>query len=239
MSKDRIVSAIFEQADLKSKKQAGLAYEALISSVQEALSEGETVNLTTFGSFSITVRKARTGVNPKTGEQIDIPETKAVQFTPGKALKNMDDAPTGSEKAAEAPKAAAPAETAKEEAEAKSKQKPKEKSKAEITEEITEEAADQSGLLSIKGFMKSMEHTVKDLSWPKITSEVKREIEDIEAKGKISKAVSKVTGTVDEAAGKLKNVGGNGGEALKEIGGGFGRAFKEIKTSVKNAVKKF
>lgn len=221
MSKDRIVSAIFEKAELKTKKQAGAAYEAVIAAVQEALAEEENVNLTNFGSFSVSLRKARTGVNPKTGEQINIPETKAVKFTPGKALKNPGGAPE-SEKA-DTKKAAGAAKKTK--AETK-KDKPQ------------KETVDHGGLLSVKGFFRSMEHTVKDINWPKISSEVKREIEDIEAKGKISKAVHKVSETVDEASGKLKNVGANGGDALKELGGGFERAFKEIKSSFKSALDK-
>ena len=52
-----------------------------------ALAAGDQVRLNGFGTFRVKGRKARTGVNPKTGAAIEIPASKAVKFKPATALK--------------------------------------------------------------------------------------------------------------------------------------------------------
>ncbi len=70
-----------------SKKCAGDSLNALLEDMKKALKGGKDVVLTGYGTFSVTKRKARTGRNPQTGEEIKIPARKAVKFKPGKALK--------------------------------------------------------------------------------------------------------------------------------------------------------
>ena len=61
--------------------------DLLQSCMIEALANGEEIFLSGFGTFNVSVREARVGRNPKTGEKIDIPETKIVTFKPAKSLK--------------------------------------------------------------------------------------------------------------------------------------------------------
>ncbi len=64
------------------------AIRAVFSSVTEALKGGETVSVVGFGAFSVGDRPARTGRNPRTGEEIKIPASKVVKFKAGKGLKD-------------------------------------------------------------------------------------------------------------------------------------------------------
>lgn len=71
-----------------SKTVAKRCLEGMEEAIIETLSAGEKVQLTGFGSFRVTSRKARTGRNPKTGVMIKIPAHKAPLFSAGKSLKN-------------------------------------------------------------------------------------------------------------------------------------------------------
>jgi DNA-binding protein HU-beta len=70
-----------------TKKQAGDALDALLEAITEALKRGDSVLLTGFGKFEVRTRAARTGINPKTLEKIQLPETKVPAFKAGKGLK--------------------------------------------------------------------------------------------------------------------------------------------------------
>lgn len=69
------------------KKQSLEWLEAFIDEITKALKKGDKVNITGFGIFKIANRKAREGINPKTGEKIHIAASKKPRFTPGKVLK--------------------------------------------------------------------------------------------------------------------------------------------------------
>jgi DNA-binding protein HU-beta len=73
--------------DVVSPAQAEAAYEGLFTTPAKALKQGDAVSVAGFGSFKVVERKARTGRNPRTGEELAIPASKAVKFTPAKALK--------------------------------------------------------------------------------------------------------------------------------------------------------
>ncbi|MDV7104013.1 HU family DNA-binding protein [Vibrio sp. TH_r3] len=87
MNKTQLVEKIAENADL-SKASAGRALDAVIEAVTETLKAEEQVALVGFGTFSVRTRAARTGRNPKTGEEIQIAEAKVPAFKAGKALKD-------------------------------------------------------------------------------------------------------------------------------------------------------
>ncbi len=87
MTKDELVEKIAADAGI-SKKEAGEALKAFTSSVSGALSKGDSVTLTGFGSFSVSQRAARTGRNPATGATMQIPASKGAKFKPGKTLKD-------------------------------------------------------------------------------------------------------------------------------------------------------
>ncbi len=87
MNKTQLVEKIAENADL-SKASAGRALDAFIEAVGETLKADDQVALVGFGTFSVRTRAARTGRNPKTGEEIQIAEAKVPAFKAGKALKD-------------------------------------------------------------------------------------------------------------------------------------------------------
>jgi len=88
MNKADLVEKIFsEQGPKVSKAQAARALESVISGITGALTRGERVTISGFGTFSASKRKSRVGRNPQTGEPINIPARTVARFTPGKELK--------------------------------------------------------------------------------------------------------------------------------------------------------
>ncbi len=87
MNKSELVDAIAQKGGL-TKVDAAKALDATIESISEALKAGDTVTLVGFGSFSVKERAARTGRNPKTGEELKIPASKVPSFKAGKGLKD-------------------------------------------------------------------------------------------------------------------------------------------------------
>ncbi len=71
-----------------SKVDGGKAVEAFIEVVKKALKKGDSVALVGFGTFVVRKRAARTGRNPRTGQQIKIKASKNPSFKAGKALKD-------------------------------------------------------------------------------------------------------------------------------------------------------
>lgn len=71
-----------------TKKMAEDAVEAVFESIIKSLSKGEEVNIAGFGAFVTKKRDARMGVNPRTGEKIQIKATITPKFRAGKALKD-------------------------------------------------------------------------------------------------------------------------------------------------------
>jgi DNA-binding protein HU-beta len=87
MNKGDFVSAVADSAEL-SKADAGRAVEAVIEVITKALKKGDSVALVGFGTFLARKRAARTGRNPRTGQQIKIKASKNPSFKAGKALKD-------------------------------------------------------------------------------------------------------------------------------------------------------
>lgn len=87
MTKAELVTNIAQQAGI-SKKAAGMALDAIVVAIQDVLKKSERIRIADLGSFSVVQRKARQGVNPRTGKPIKIPSTKAPKFTAAKALKD-------------------------------------------------------------------------------------------------------------------------------------------------------
>ncbi|AQL56148.1 HU family DNA-binding protein [Abyssicoccus albus] len=86
MNKTELISAVAEKTEL-SKKDAGVAVDAVFESIQDSLSKGEKVSLIGFGNFEVRERAARKGRNPQTGKEIEIAASKVPAFKAGKALK--------------------------------------------------------------------------------------------------------------------------------------------------------
>jgi len=87
LNKTELISSVAEKTEL-TKKDAEKAVNAIFSSIEEALSKGDKVQLVGFGTFEVRERAARTGRNPQTGAEIKIAAAKVPAFKAGKALKD-------------------------------------------------------------------------------------------------------------------------------------------------------
>lgn len=87
MNKAELVANVAEKSGL-TKKDAEKAVNAIFASIEQALVEGDKVQMIGFGTFEVKARPARKGRNPQTGKEIDIPASKNPTFKAGKALKD-------------------------------------------------------------------------------------------------------------------------------------------------------
>jgi DNA-binding protein HU-beta len=87
MTKNEFVDQVADRSGL-GKGEASKAVDAVLESLQEVLSRGGEVNFTGFGKFSVADRSARQGVNPQTGEKIQIAASRVPRFSAGSALKS-------------------------------------------------------------------------------------------------------------------------------------------------------
>jgi len=86
MNKAELIEEVRTETGL-TKKTSREAVDAIISAITDSLAREEKVILVGFGSFLITERKARKGVNPQTRRTIQIPAKKAPKFKPGKNFR--------------------------------------------------------------------------------------------------------------------------------------------------------
>ncbi|MCF8010109.1 MAG: HU family DNA-binding protein [Clostridiales bacterium] len=86
MNKAELIASVAEKTEL-TKKNAEKAVAAVLDSIEDALTEGDKVQLVGFGTFEIRERAARKGRNPQTGEEIEIAASKVPVFKAGKALR--------------------------------------------------------------------------------------------------------------------------------------------------------
>ena len=84
---NKLVVSIAEKAAI-SKKDAEKALSAFLDTVVDELKKGEKVQLVGFGTFEVRERAARTGINPRTKQTIEIAASKNPVFKAGKALKD-------------------------------------------------------------------------------------------------------------------------------------------------------
>ena len=86
MTKAEFVDQVADESDL-SKTDAASAVDAVLKVIEETLQRGGDINFTGFGKFSVADRGARQGVNPQTGERIQIQASRVPRFSAGSALK--------------------------------------------------------------------------------------------------------------------------------------------------------
>lgn len=86
VNKDMLVHAIVAQTDL-TKKDVEAVIEAAVDTITKELRSGNKVTLTGFGTFKVSKRAAREGINPQTKAKITIPAMTVPKFTAGKTLK--------------------------------------------------------------------------------------------------------------------------------------------------------
>ncbi len=87
MNKMDLIAAVADETELPKAKAAEVV-DAVLTAIEGALKKKEEVRLVGFGNFAIATRKASTGRNPRTGEEIQIEESTTVRFKPGKSLKD-------------------------------------------------------------------------------------------------------------------------------------------------------
>ncbi|MDD6847739.1 MAG: HU family DNA-binding protein [Oscillospiraceae bacterium] len=87
MNKTELIAAVAEKSGL-SKKDAEKALSATIETIIDAVKADDKVQLVGFGTFEQRQRNARTGINPRTGENIEIAASKVPAFKAGAAFKN-------------------------------------------------------------------------------------------------------------------------------------------------------
>ena len=88
MNKGELMKAAAHKADF-SVKDISIAYDALLDSITEALKNGEKVQLVGLGTIEVKEVAAKTGVNPKTQEAVEIPACKKPVMKFGKAYKEL------------------------------------------------------------------------------------------------------------------------------------------------------
>jgi len=87
VTKGEFVDQVANSSGL-GKSEAGKAVDAVLTTIEETLSRGGEVSFTGFGKFSVADRGARQGVNPQTGQRIQIAATRVPRFSAGSALKS-------------------------------------------------------------------------------------------------------------------------------------------------------
>jgi DNA-binding protein HU-beta len=86
VTKSEFIDKVASKSGL-SKKDAASAVDAVLDSIQETLQGGGDVAFTGFGKFHVTRRAARQGVNPRTGERVQIQAANVPKFSAGSQLK--------------------------------------------------------------------------------------------------------------------------------------------------------
>ena len=87
MKKSELVAQLADQNDL-SRRQAEKVVDDFLDLIKDELAKGEKVVLSGFGTFEVRTRVARSGRNPRTGEEIKVPAQKTPAFKVGKLLKD-------------------------------------------------------------------------------------------------------------------------------------------------------
>ncbi len=88
MNKGELVAKIADDLG-QSQKQVDEVVTALLEEIKNQVAKGEKVTLTGFGTYSKKDRKGRTGRNPRTGEEIQIPASSVPAFSAGKQFKDF------------------------------------------------------------------------------------------------------------------------------------------------------
>src|SRR5215208_6559077 len=87
VTKSEFVDTVADRVEGMSRKQAADVVDAVLETISDTLKRGSDVTFSGFGKFHVAERGAREGVNPRTGERMQIPASKVPRFTPGSGLK--------------------------------------------------------------------------------------------------------------------------------------------------------
>lgn len=88
MNKQEFIKAFAEKANF-TQKDAGIAFDAMASTIIDALKKGEKIQIAGFGSYAVKTRPAREGINPATKQKVKIPAQKVPSFKFGNSFKGL------------------------------------------------------------------------------------------------------------------------------------------------------
>jgi integration host factor subunit alpha len=88
ITRAQLGEAVYQEVGLSRNESAELL-ESVLDYVSEALAKGESVKISSFGSFSVRQKGQRIGRNPKTGEEVPIMPRKVLVFRPSQVLKSQ------------------------------------------------------------------------------------------------------------------------------------------------------
>jgi len=92
VTKSELIEVLARQQPNLALKDVESAVKCIIEKMNQALSSGERIEIRGFGSFSLHLRPARLGRNPKTGESVALSKKYVPHFKPGKELRDRVDA---------------------------------------------------------------------------------------------------------------------------------------------------
>jgi DNA-binding protein HU-beta len=87
MNKSELINEVARATGL-SRREAEVGVQTMLDMIAKEISKGGKVTLTGFGTFDVGSRKARAGVNPRTGDPINIAASKMPRFKPSRNLRN-------------------------------------------------------------------------------------------------------------------------------------------------------
>lgn len=87
MKKQDLVEVVMKAGEIEVKKRAAEVIDAIFDTITKTMAKGEEVAIAGFGTFKVAKRAARMGINPKTGERIQIAASIKPKFRAAKALK--------------------------------------------------------------------------------------------------------------------------------------------------------
>ena len=87
VTRAQLMEAVYQEVGLSRNESADLV-ESVLNEISDALSDGETVKISSFGSFFVRKKGQRIGRNPKTGEEVPILPRSVLIFRPSHVLKN-------------------------------------------------------------------------------------------------------------------------------------------------------
>jgi integration host factor subunit beta len=99
MTRSDLVARLAERFPQLTQRDTEFAVKTILDAMADALARGHRIEIRGFGSFSISRRPPRVGRNPRSGEQVTIPEKLVPHFKPGKALREAVDAQASAEDA--------------------------------------------------------------------------------------------------------------------------------------------
>lgn len=87
MNKNEVINEVARKTGL-SRREAEVGVQTMLDIISQEIAKGNKVTLTGFGTFDVGKRRARAGVNPRTGDPINIPATKMPRFKPSRSMRS-------------------------------------------------------------------------------------------------------------------------------------------------------